>query len=193
MKRSLEWAVRRVAGSAVLLLLLAPAPGLAGDFYTWRTEDGTFAFADDVKKIPKRYRESARKMASKGLPDYARYTSKDDAATRRYEEQLAQRVDHLRRLNAAMEMEEGQGSAYSQTGSRTSLRLGGRSAPELALDSDAAAGPVVIEKHRYRPDGSSATRHNTVVRQGDRTLVVLKGQRQGESNVTVRDESELEN
>ena len=52
--------------------------------------------------------------------------------------------------------------------------------------------PVVIETIRSRPRGSSVTRSNVVVRQGDRVLTVIKPQL-NETNVSeIADEEDFE-
>lgn len=35
--------------------------------------------------------------------------------------------------------------------------------------------PIIVEKVRVMPEGSIATTHDTIVRQGDRVLMVIKG------------------
>ncbi len=45
---------------------------------------------------------------------------------------------------------------------------------------------MIIEEQRVRGRGQIATRHDTVITQGDRTLVVVKGRQRGEVNASTR-------
>jgi hypothetical protein len=87
------WTARSLLAAAVLL---ASAPAGAGTLYRWQTENGTLAFADDPKRIPERYRESAEQIQTEGLDGYGRYTPTDGAAQREQAEQLSERLDGLR-------------------------------------------------------------------------------------------------
>lgn len=43
--------------------------------FRWITVDGTVAFADDLKRVPERYRASAERVEFEhGLDGYARFT-----------------------------------------------------------------------------------------------------------------------
>jgi hypothetical protein len=88
-----------LAGATALLVAFT-APAAADPVYSWRTEDGGYAFTDDPKAIPARYRDQATLRESARLRDYPRYTPSDDAATERYAEQLTRRLAHLRAMNA---------------------------------------------------------------------------------------------
>ena len=186
--------LRTFAGAACAALSIGIAsPTLAGTLYSWTTEDGVHSFTDDPKKIPPRYREQAVAQTTTGLDDYERYTRNDPEATGDYQRRLSERLERLRALNAQLYPS---GTSVPRAGGAdqsVSLRLGGQNAPELDL-SGSGDEPIVIEKQRFRPDGQIATRHNTIVTQGDRTLVIMKGQLNAESNapMNVRDESELE-
>ena len=181
-----------VAACAALSILLT-SPALAGTLYAWETEDGVHAFTDDPKKIPSRYREQAVKSQTGGLDGYERYTRNDPEATGNYERRLSERLERLRQLNAQLYPSGTNVPRASGAGQSISLRLGGEAAPELDLTSGGDE-PIVIEKQRFRPEGQITTRHNTIVTQGDRTLVIMKGKVNAESNASmnVRDERELE-
>lgn len=157
-------------GGAVLLLA---TPALGGTVYSWRTEEGGVAFTDDEDNVPPRYADRVETRASGTLAGYARYTGEDPGAIARYEERLAARLAHLRALNAARERGALPARA-AEVRQTVSLRTGGEYAPSLELDA-AGEGPVVMEWVRMKPEGQIATRHNLVVRQGDRTLAVVKG------------------
>jgi hypothetical protein len=95
---------RRQYGSvfcvAAGVLLAAAAPAAAGTIYRWKAADGSIAYADDLKRVPERYREHVETLTSGGLGDYKRYTPTDSAASREYRQQLAERLDSLREWNA---------------------------------------------------------------------------------------------
>ena len=53
----------------------------------------------------------------------------------------------------------------------------------IGIPTDAGEGPVVIENVRFSYKGEMATRNNKVVRKGNTTVAVIKGQRHvGEIN-----------
>ena len=99
--RNLMWSPRKARNvCAGLLALGLAAPAAAETVYSWRTEDGGYAFTDDEKAIPERYRAAAKPRQVGGLSGYERLTLEDPAATSRYAERLAARLDHLRSVNA---------------------------------------------------------------------------------------------
>ena len=90
----------RLVGAAAFAAALA-APAAADPVYSWRTEDGGYAFTDDPKAIPRALSRSGAEARDRArLHDYKRYTPSDDAATERYAEQLTRRLEHLRAVNA---------------------------------------------------------------------------------------------
>ena len=170
--------------AALALCALFAGPAAAGEIFAWRTDDGSYAYADDEKNIPARYRERAVRQETGRLHDYARFTSKDAAATERYERDLAERLAHLRLRNASREALPHVSAGPPKTDTM-SLRLGGEYAPTIGFGTGNASEPVVVEKIRMRPKGQMATRHNTIVRRGDEVLVVIKG------NLTVENSPSL--
>lgn len=93
----MQWRDTSIARSLLAAaVLLASAPAGAGTLYRWQTESGTLAFADDPKRIPERYRESAEQIQTEGLDGYGRYTPTDSAAQREQAEQLSERLEGLR-------------------------------------------------------------------------------------------------
>jgi hypothetical protein len=161
----------RTAAIASVTLIFA-LPALAGEIYSWRTEDGGYAFTDDEKAIPPRYRDQVETRATEGLGDYPRLTPTDTGASDAYSRRLAERLEHLRSLNrdldavhAARPAEPGVDSLAVQTGH---FNIG------VPLE-DEGDEPLVIEKVRFRHKRELATRHNTVIRRGDEVLAVIKG------------------
>lgn len=147
-------------------------PALAGEVYSWRTEDGAYAFTDDPKAIPARYRDRAATRTNTSISNYARLTAPESGSTDAYAARLAQRLEHLRGLNRDLDA----------AGRRTTTP----STPAISIDTGdlnvgvpagGGDGPLVIENVRFRYKNEMATRHNTVVRKGDTTVAVIKGQR----------------
>ena len=189
------------AGAFAAATLAVPAH--AGTMYRWETDNGTLAFADDVKRIPDRYREKAEAIASQSLDGYHRFTPTDAGAQQIHADRLADRLDGLRALTADEASEAGvvgevaapvrrhpvQGIALQDLGEQgqrrrvdtsdeaRSRRIAPQQAVEPVLDVNAdpdSDAPVVVERMRARSRGSLATRRITVVRQGDRILSVIK-------------------
>ena len=192
------------AFACVGLVALAAAPAAeAGTMYRWETESGTLAYADDVKRIPDRYRAKAEAIVSENLDGYSRFTPTDAGAQQIHADRLAERLDGLRGLTADEASETGtvgegaapvrrhpvQGIALQDLGEQgqrrridtddetRSRRVAPQQAVEPVLDVNAdpdSDAPVVVERMRARPRGSLTTRRITVVRQGDRILSVIK-------------------
>jgi hypothetical protein len=179
-----------------VLLMAIAAPAVAGGpIYSWRTEDGGYAFTDDPKAIPARYRDEAKLRPSARLGDYARYTPSDDRATERYAERLSQRLAHLRAVNAQPVVRRGavvESAAASTT--RLTLDSANEYAPSVEISEATGGEPIVVETLFTRPEGKMVTRHSQVVRQGDQILSIMKP-RLREWNVAtdIHDEADLTN
>jgi hypothetical protein len=161
---------------------------VGGTIYSWTTDDGDVAFTDDPKSIPERYRDQVRTRKSQPLADYERMTAQDPASTARYQEQLANRVLYLRAFNEAAS----QAPTYiDETVGQVQIDVGG-------VTLDVAAGyspdPIIVESVRVRASGQIASRHDTVVRQGGRSLAIIRGRQEGELGGVsgVLDEEDLE-
>ena len=183
-----------LAGAAALLAALA-APAAADPVYSWRTEDGGYAFTDDPKGIPARYRAQAKLRETARLGDYARFTPSDDKAADRYAEQLTRRLAYLRAANAQPVAPRG-AVAASSTGPTASLTMQSANSyqPSVEISQNTGGEPIVVETLFTRPEGKMVTRQTQVVRQGDQILSILKP-RLREWNVTtdIHDESEIGN
>jgi len=159
------------AGCTAAALLLG-VPAGAGEIYSWRTEDGAYAFTDDAKAIPARYRDQVETRANADLGGYARLTAPAPGSTDAYAKRLARRLEYLRALNRELDVAH----APATVASTQAISLD--SGPlNIGLPVDDADGPVIIENVRFRYQGEEATRHNTVVRKGGKTVAVIKGQR----------------
>jgi hypothetical protein len=145
----------------------------AADVYTWRTEDGGYAYTDDRDQIPARYRAQAKRVPATSLSSYERYTPQDPAATSRYEERLERRLAALRAQNA---QPAPQAAVPSDAASSTSLLVGAGSDTQVSVPMTSTGEPVVVEEVLSKRTGDPRTRRSTVVRQGDRVLTVVHGE-----------------
>jgi hypothetical protein len=161
----------RGAGVAAITVFFC-APALAGEIYSWRTEDGGYAFTDDEKAIPPRYRDQVETRATEGLGDYPRLTAPDAGASDAYSRRLADRLDHLRSLNR--DLDAAHAAPPAQTGLDSLAVQTGHFNIGVPLEGEGDE-PLVIEKVRFRHKSEMATRHNTVIRRGDELLAVIKG------------------
>jgi hypothetical protein len=182
-----------LAGAAALVAALA-TPAAADRVYSWRTEDGGYAFTDDPKAIPARYREQAKVRESASLGDYKRYTPSDDKAAERYAAQLDRRLDHLRAMNAQPVARRNPVAApASAPAASLTMQSANGYAPSVEISQDTGGEPIIVETVFTRPEGKMVTRQTQVVRQGDQILSILKP-RLREWNVAtdIHDEAELE-
>jgi hypothetical protein len=165
--------IRRVAALVVLGAGLA-TPATAGTLYHWRTEEGTYAYTDNPKQIPARYRDQVEVRALGRLADYRRLTPQDSAASKSYAQRLSARLAELRQANAAPAPT---GESPLASGPQTlALRTGSGSAPllELPVAGQAGSEPLVVDTLFTRPAGKLVTRQSVVVRRGDQTLAVVR-------------------
>ena len=164
------------AGSLAVMLLAAPA--FAGSLYSWRSEDGVYSYTDDLNAVPERYQDSAAASESKSLEDYDRFTVQVGKPGPGHEERLRERLHALReaseKVAAAVPSRD---AAAQQGGAVVSLGSAGPGQPrvELSAADPNTHEPIVIEPLITRRPGDSHTRRSTVIRQGDRTLVIVKG------------------
>ncbi len=175
-KLLLAWAMF-VGAVLVALVWFVPAPASAGTIYSWRTEDGTYAFSDDPEAIPMRYRDQVRTRTTAGLRDYERYTQPVLGSGAQYAEELEARLVRLRATNAALAAagpNTATATGASEVGPRISLRTGNASAPTIDLTTGAGTGPLVVETIFTRPEGKMVTRKSLIVRQGGKTIAIVR-------------------
>lgn len=165
-------------------LLVAGLAGsaFAGNVYSWVTDDGTYAFTDDSKRIPAKHRAEARKRPMGKLTRYERYTEVSSDTKAPYAERIRERRMELRKMAAAAPVGAVVGAMQSQaTGLVYSIPVsGGRRGASVQVpiggQASAASQPTTIESIRVKPPNSLATRHWTVVKKGDRLVTVIKGE-----------------
>jgi uncharacterized protein DUF4124 len=193
---------RRIPGivlAAGFVLSLA-GPVFGAELYRWKSDDGTVAYTDDAKRIPEHYRKVAKKISTGSLRDYARYTP-DRSSTKDSEVALAERLDRLRATNAALESHPTAPHMQpTQTPSQSDsplVRVGPQGEPALEVSPGGRenSGPLIVEQRRYRMDGGFVTRTDTVVRQGDEVIAIVKPMPHGLDSVNtsdIQDERDLE-
>ena len=180
---------RLVVGTILVVGLAGPA--FAGNVYSWVTEDGTYAFTDDSKRIPAKHRSEAKRRSMGKLTRYERYTEINADVEKPYAERIRERRDALRDVAAvAPQGAIVGGMASSDPGMGYTLPVGGgsRGARSTAsvwvplektamqrIDED-EAGPTVIESKRMRTPGRLTTRHWTFITKGDKVVTVIKGE-----------------
>lgn len=177
---------RALVGASLLIGLAGPA--FAGNVYSWVTEDGTYAFTDDPKRIPAKHKAEAKARPMGDLKRYGRYTV--DRTDKSYTERLRQRQADLREREGAAPqiVVSGQGAA---PGAGVTYNMpfnvgrsgGGQRGAGLQLPLAGAAGagatsdePITVESVRVKPVDGEASRHMTIVKQGDRVISVFKGE-----------------
>ena len=173
-----SWTWSRISTGLLFAVVVGglSAPAQA-ETYTWRTEDGVYAYTDDPKHIPERYIGQARLVKLRSLQSYERFTAQDTVATNHYSSQLTKRLEYLRALNAAPRYAApAQATASAPAQSAISFSTGGPNDPRLELpigQSDAA--PIVVEPILAKQTGDFRTRRVTLVKQGGKIIAVLKG------------------
>jgi hypothetical protein len=170
---------------AFLVVCLA-GPAFAGNVYSWVTEDGTYAFTDDSKRIPAKHRAEARKRPMGKLTRYERFTEVTSDTKEPYAERIRERRSALRNVAATAPvgavaggmLTQGSGVVYSIPVTGGSNRRGGGQGAQIQVPvgGQASAEPALttIESIRVKPRRNMATRHWTVVRTDGRIVTVIK-------------------
>ena len=179
---------RFLLGTFVVVGLAGPA--FAGNVYSWVTEDGTYAFTDDSKRIPAKHRSEAKTKNMGKLTRYGRFTEVSSDSEKAYAERILERRDQLRQVATVAPEGAIVGAAAAQVGPEVGFTIpvsggagrAGRSATNLWVPANGTASavsdePTVIETQRMRSSDSLATRHWTFVKKGDQVVTVIKGQR----------------
>jgi hypothetical protein len=186
---------RGIIFAGLLAAALSALPAVAGSLYAWRSEDGVYSYTDDRNAVPERYRGSAQVSESKSLEDYDRFTVQVGSPGPGREARLHERLQALREANKQFVATASSQDAAAQQGAATvSLGSAGPGQPrvELSAADPNTHEPIVIEPLITRRPGDLHTRRSTVIRQGDRTLVIVKGDRRQRSPTSdVIDERDL--
>ena len=174
-----QWMSMILGSTFVLVLGAALLAGVASaEMYSWRTEDGAYAYTDDREHIPARYAAKAKRVKARSLGDYSRFTPQDDKATDHYAAKLSERLQYLRQVNApeALPAVGAAPPGYAAPSRSLSFSTGGVNSPEITVPiADDSQGPVIVEPINAKQTGDFRTRRVSVIRQGGRTIAVIKG------------------
>lgn len=168
------WALFVGAVLTALALLGSSRANAGSTIYSWETEDGVYAFTDDVKSVPERYRDQVQTRSSAALEDYERFTPQVPSASDRYAEQLAARLEHLRAVNGGGAAEQPAQGERREAARTVTLRIGDEDSPSIDITASGDERPIVMEEVFTHPFGKVKTRRSVVVRQGDKTLAIVK-------------------
>ena len=170
-----------------LLVAGLAGPALAGNVWSWRTEDGAFAFTDDSKRIPAKHRAQAKQKSMGKLSRYERFTEVSADVEKPYAERIRERQSTLREMSETAQLgavagvvrSDGRELAFAIPTSGGRGRAGSGTSIIMPLgqnQASPAAEPTTIESIRVNPRESLASRHWTVVKKGDRIVTVIKGE-----------------
>jgi hypothetical protein len=158
------------------LVLALAAPAHAGDIYSWRTEDGGYAFADDPDAVPARYRDQVKVRRSQSIKDYERLTVEDGRAASRYEEKLAARLEEMRMRNALAAHHAEQAAAGSRAPDYVTVGSGARRGRGVGLSVPTSASDEALEVETVymKRDGGMLTQPVRVTRRGGKVISIEK-------------------
>lgn len=179
MRRCWTWS-RISTGLSLTLLIGGLAVPVLAETYSWRTEDGVYAYTDDPQHIPARYVEQARLVPLRSLQSYERFTPQDPVAANHYANRLSDRLQYLRGVNSTPPSASAvQTAAGAPPQGTISFSTGGANDPRIELPVGDAAGtadlPIVVDPILAKRKGDFRTRRVTLVKQGDEIIAVLKG------------------
>jgi hypothetical protein len=177
--------VHVVAAAALTGCLLSSPVSAERAFYRWTTDDGTYAFTDDRENIPERYQDRAEVGTLKPLRDYERFTVVETPEVAPAGPPPVSQDPVIATPFAYPVRSESMAPTIS-------VRTGDENAPIIDVSPGTSHEPIVIEKRHFKPDGAISTRSNTIVRQGDRILTVIKPQAHEHDVTDFGDESDFE-
>ena len=160
-----------ISVAGIVLLMALAAPAAAGTLYKWTAEDGSVAFTDDSKRIPERYRSQVKTIETGGLDAFSRYTPEDSSAVASHRARLDARLQRLREGNRPTNALAAPAAAAGPS-SETIVQVNDSTAVRIPVTA-ADEGPIVVQEVRGKRKGSLFTIHDTVVRQGDKVLLVV--------------------
>jgi hypothetical protein len=192
-KHLLSRGVPRTLIAAALMLAVA-GPAAAKVVYRWKTDDGVYAFTDDAKRIPEKYRSAAKASPLRPLQSYKHYTPAQRSGTTAHVRQMQKTAQDLRAINQRV---YGQPNVtveqvYGAPSNEAVLRTGTTGQSTIEIQSgDESGEPIVSTQRRYYVPGLNSTRTDTVVTQGDRIIAVVKPLPNQDNISTIGSESEL--
>jgi len=183
--------------AAAVMFSVANQAG-AAVVYRWKTDDGVYAFTDDAKRIPEKYRAEAKATPMRPLQGYKNYTPAQRAGTQAHVKAMQESARTFSKLNQRLYGQAGVplGPAYRAPSSGNAELLigpGGRTSLQIEAGSvdDYSEAPITVQQQTFYVPGTNATRTNTIVRQGDRIIAVTKPRATQEDISTIPSESVL--
>ncbi len=191
-KHLLSRALPRTLIAAALMLAVA-GPAAAKVVYRWKTDDGVYAFTDDAKRIPEKYRAAAKASPLRPLHGYKQFTPAQSSGTAAHVRRMEKAAQNLRTLNRRV---YGQDTTvqpvYGVGADEAILRTGTDGLSTVEIQSGIDSGePIVSTQRRYYVPGLIVTSTDTVVTQGDRIIAVVKPLPNQDNISTIGSESEL--
>jgi hypothetical protein len=175
----------RFCGVAVLALaIVSPAQAGSTTIYRWRTDDGALGFADDMKRVPKEYRDQVEKKTIQSLSGYAKLTLEDTSTRTKRMEELDARIAYLEDMNQTLDeirstidapaVSAGPSGVSVFNGQVSGARGGNIGGISIPVDSATGKGPIVTESVRMYDPNSMTTRTNTITHQDGRIISVRR-------------------
>ena len=161
-----------VLATVVLVIVAVASPVTAATVYYWTTEDGTAAYTNDAKRIPAKYKKSAKRKTVGKLENYPRLSRSDVKLEDAYAKRVHARLHQLRDRKAA----EAPGQAAGKASVRVDIAQGGGDRVSIPVDA-AGQEPIFSQEYSVRTRGSIATRNVQVTQQGDQVLAVRLGEK----------------
>jgi hypothetical protein len=143
----------------------------ASTVYSWTTEDGTAAYTNDAKRIPAKYKASAKRRTLGTLKNYPRLSKSDVKFETPYEQRVLARLKKLRGGPPAVS------AAGAVAGHPITIDVGMGSGEgdrdQVSIPVDLLGeGPIVTEEFTVRMRDSIASRKVQITRRGDEILAV---------------------
>ena len=129
-----NWMAR--AGVLVLAFVLG-ASASAGTLYSWKTEDGTFAYTNEKKRIPAKYKTEAKKSTLKSMESYERFTPGPKIDDTAYGDRIVQRLEVFHAADGATVASGAEPHFGAQAYVKLELGDEGGNAIEIPIDSAA--------------------------------------------------------
>ena len=143
-------------GIAGLAVALVTTPGLAlADYFSYVTESGTLAYTDELKRVPARYRGTAKRHQERSFWSYSRLTPVPAGASYAPSESV---FDTTETVDAA-----------SPTTKSSDVHIRADRDFEIAVPE--GEGPVTVTRRTVWERGAS--RRQVVVTRGDETVAVI--------------------
>lgn len=166
-------------GVTAAIAIAVAAPSMAATVWSWTTEEGTAAFTNEVKRIPAKYKDSAKRRTIGALKNYPRLTKSDVKYKKPYAERVTARLERLRGGPPAVSAGPAMAGKHPIT---VDIGMGagaGRAQDQISIPVEAEAGdePIVVQDYSVRLRDSIATRRVNITRQGDKVLAIRVGSR----------------